>query len=141
MTMMLSTALLSASRNRGLRRLVVAAPVTRRVVERFVAGEDLTAALAAVRKLLNGGLFVTLDHLGEDISSVADTHATRDAAYASRMEGIVGTLAPGMAADLVVLAADPFATVPEELLTTEVLRTFVAGAERAQRGAGSSVLV
>lgn len=96
MTMMLSTALLSASRNRGLRRLVVAAPVTRRVVERFVAGEDLTAALAAVRKLLNGGLFVTLDHLGEDISSVADTHATRDA-YLNAVEALAaGNLAEGV---------------------------------------------
>jgi hypothetical protein len=53
----------------------------------------------------------------------------------------VGTLAPGRVADLVVLAADPFAAEPEALLTTRVLSTWVAGVEQAQRAAGSSVLV
>ncbi|MBM7519721.1 amidohydrolase [Nocardioides nitrophenolicus] len=91
------------------------------------------------RSALVEGLPANTPHLAVPLAE-ALTHATRDAAYASRMEGLVGAIAPGRVADLVVLAADPFATAPEDLLTTEVLRTFVAGVERTQRAAGSSVL-
>ncbi|WP_408896034.1 amidohydrolase [Nocardioides sp. R1-1] len=95
------------------------------------------------RSALVEGLPANTPHLAVPLAE-ALTHATRDAAYASRLEDLVGTIAPGRAADLVVLARDPFATAPEDLLTTEVLRTFVAGVEQerpAQRAAGSSVLV
>ena len=46
-----SKALLAASRRPGLRRVVTGNPATRRVVDRFVAGEKLDDALAAVRPL------------------------------------------------------------------------------------------
>jgi hypothetical protein len=92
------------------------------------------------RSALVAGLPANTPHLAVPLAE-ALTHATRDAAYASRLEGRVGTLAPGRVADLVVLAADPFAAEPEALLTTRVLSTWVAGVEQAQRAAGSSVLV
>ncbi|WP_281285886.1 amidohydrolase [Nocardioides humi] len=82
------------------------------------------------RSALVAGLPANTPHLAVPLAE-ALTHATRDAAYASRLEGGIGTLAPGMAADLVVLAADPFAARPEALLTTEVLRTYVGGVEQA----------
>ncbi|MFI6514136.1 proline dehydrogenase family protein [Spirillospora sp. NPDC050679] len=76
---MLGPVLLTAARSDRLRRLVSAAPVTRPVVDRFVAGETLPDALAAVRELAADGIEATLDHLGEDVTSAAQATATRDA--------------------------------------------------------------
>ncbi|WNI18233.1 proline dehydrogenase family protein [Actinacidiphila sp. ITFR-21] len=76
---MLGPVLLAAARSDRMRRVVAAAPVTRPVVRRFVAGDALDPALAAVRTLTAGGLDVTLDHLGEDVTDRATAHATRDA--------------------------------------------------------------
>jgi proline dehydrogenase len=79
--------LLAASRRPGLRRLVTGNPATRRVVERFVAGETLDDALAAVRALHADGVAVTLDHLGEDITARAEAQRSRDA-YLALLEGL-----------------------------------------------------
>ena len=57
-------------------------------------------------------------------------HGTRDAAYSCRWEGLTGHLAPGMAADFVVLDCDPFTESADALLKAHVRRTFVAGKER-----------
>ncbi|MDT0276344.1 proline dehydrogenase family protein [Blastococcus goldschmidtiae] len=76
---MLQQTLLAASRRPGLRRAVVAHPATRRVVDRFVAGETLDDALAAVHALAADGLAVTLDHLGEDVTDRAEAVRSRDA--------------------------------------------------------------
>ncbi|MEE4540797.1 proline dehydrogenase family protein [Streptomyces sp. V4-01] len=76
---MFGPVLLAASRSDRMRRVVAAAPVTRPVVNRFVAGDALHPALDRVRALTTGGLDVTLDHLGEDVTDRATAHATRDA--------------------------------------------------------------
>lgn len=76
---MLQTALLSASRSSRMRRAVVQTPITRRVVDRFVAGEGLDAAMEIVRGLVEAGHLITVDHLGEDITTPAEARATRDA--------------------------------------------------------------
>ncbi|GAU65609.1 putative proline dehydrogenase [Streptomyces sp. NBRC 110611] len=76
---MLGPVLLAAARSDSIRRIVAAAPVTRPVVERFVAGERLDEAMAAVRALAARGLEVTLDHLGEDITDPAEALRNRDA--------------------------------------------------------------
>src|SRR5215218_7079395 len=55
-SVVLQKALLAASRRPGLRRVVTGNPATRRVVQRFVAGETLDEALAAVRALAAVGL-------------------------------------------------------------------------------------
>jgi predicted amidohydrolase YtcJ len=60
------------------------------------------------------------------------THATRDAAAASYEEDERGRIAPGLAADLVVIDTDPFADGPATLLTARVARTVVAGETRFQ---------
>ncbi len=57
-------------------------------------------------------------------------HATRDAAFACRWDHLTGRLAPGLAADFVVLDADPFIAGPDSLLTTRVARTVVGGEVR-----------
>ncbi|GAO06578.1 proline dehydrogenase family protein [Streptomyces lydicamycinicus] len=76
---MLGPVLLAAARSDSIRRIVAAAPVTRPVVERFVAGERLAESMAAVRTLAARGLEVTLDHLGEDITDPAEALRNRDA--------------------------------------------------------------
>ncbi|MFD7669249.1 proline dehydrogenase family protein [Streptomyces sp. NPDC059788] len=76
---MLGPVLLAAARSDSIRRIVSAAPVTRPVVDRFVAGERLDASMAAVRHLADRGMEVTLDHLGEDITDPAEALRNRDA--------------------------------------------------------------
>jgi proline dehydrogenase len=80
-------ALLAASRRPGLRRAVTGNPATRRVVDRFVAGEALDDVLTAVRALSAGGVQVTLDHLGEDITDRSEAVRSRDA-YLALLEGL-----------------------------------------------------
>ncbi|UGY93772.1 proline dehydrogenase family protein [Streptomyces gobiensis] len=76
---MLGPVLLAAARSDSIRRIVSAAPVTRTVVDRFVAGERLDESLAVVRSLTGRGLEVTLDHLGEDITDRSEALRSRDA--------------------------------------------------------------
>ena len=85
--MVLQKALLGASRRPGLRRFVTGNSATRRVVDRYVAGETLADALPAVRALHADGIDVTLDHLGEDITDRAEAERTRDA-YLALLEGL-----------------------------------------------------
>jgi predicted amidohydrolase YtcJ len=54
-------------------------------------------------------------------------HGTGDAAWASFAEGRVGMLRAGLAADLIVLDIDPFASAPEALLHARVMRTVCGG--------------
>jgi proline dehydrogenase len=75
----LGPVLLAASRSDRTRRLVSRAPVTRLVVDRFVAGDALAEALEVVEALTAEGIDVTLDHLGEDITDAAQARRNRDA--------------------------------------------------------------
>ncbi len=50
-----------------------------RLTSRFVAGQTLEKALAACRKLNDERILVTLDHLGENVTSPAEARASRDA--------------------------------------------------------------
>jgi proline dehydrogenase len=84
---LMQKALLAASRRPGLRRAVTGNPATRTVVNRFVAGETRDDALAAVRALSADRVQVTLDHLGEDITTRAEATRTRDA-YLYLLEGL-----------------------------------------------------
>jgi len=70
--------LLWLSRRRSLGRLATRLPVTRAMVARFVAGETLDEALAALEKLHAAGLRTTVDVLGEDVASTADAAAAAD---------------------------------------------------------------
>ncbi|MGY2081666.1 proline dehydrogenase family protein [Modestobacter sp. SYSU DS0657] len=85
--MLASKALLAAARRPGLRRVVTGTPVTRRVVDRFVAGETLPEVLDVVRALTASGLAVTLDHLGEDVTDRREAQRTRDA-YLAALDGL-----------------------------------------------------
>ena len=77
--MVLRAALLTASRNARVRRLVETAPVSRDVVRRFVAGTTTDDAVRVSSTLADSGLTVSLDHLGEDTTEIGHADATTKA--------------------------------------------------------------
>lgn len=66
------------SRQKHLRRWMETSAVAQRLSKRFVAGETLEQALAVARKLSAEGITVTLDHLGESVTSLAEAAEARD---------------------------------------------------------------
>ncbi|MER7500302.1 proline dehydrogenase family protein [Nonomuraea pusilla] len=76
---MLGQLLLAASRSGLVRRSVSGFPLTRKVVERFVAGESVEDARAAIERLRDAGLAVTVDHLGEETRDAGAAKATAQA--------------------------------------------------------------
>ncbi|MFG3494683.1 proline dehydrogenase family protein [Streptomyces sp. NPDC047928] len=76
---MLGPLILAASRSDKMRRLVSAAPVTKPVVNRFIPGETVDQVVPIVVDLTGKGLEVTLDVVGEDITTREQAHAARDA--------------------------------------------------------------
>ncbi len=73
---MLRTTLLALAREPRVRRAVQGFGPTRALVDRFVAGESVDAAIATARTLVDAGLLVTLDHLGEDVTDPGRATAT-----------------------------------------------------------------
>ena len=76
---MLRSVILSAAHNRGLERAITRAPVTRDVVARFVGGLDESGAVGVASALVEDGLLVSIDHLGEDITEAAQAQENADA--------------------------------------------------------------
>lgn len=75
---MLRRTILYLSRHKALRRWVETSPAARRLSSRFVAGNTLENALEAGRRMKNEGIAVTLDHLGENVTSLEEAAASRD---------------------------------------------------------------
>jgi proline dehydrogenase len=73
-----SRALVAVSQSRGLQRWVSTNRWSRRLVARFVAGEDVDAVVAAAKRLTEEGLVVTIDLLGEHTTTATDAALTRD---------------------------------------------------------------
>jgi proline dehydrogenase len=63
---MLRRPLLRVSRSQKIKNVVTTAPVTAGVVERFIAGETSQEVVAVARRLVDAGLQVSIDYLGED---------------------------------------------------------------------------
>lgn len=81
--------LLSLSRRRRLGRLATRLSLTRSMVERFVAGESLDEALAALERLRAAGRQTTVDILGESVSTAADAAAAADH-YVELLDALAG---------------------------------------------------
>ncbi len=64
-------------------------PTARRLATRFVAGETLEQALTVARRLNTEGMTVTVDHLGESVSSLAEAATARDV-YLETLDAIHG---------------------------------------------------
>jgi len=75
---MLRTTLLKLSEHQGLAHWVTSNSTTRRMSHRFVAGESLDEAIAAARACNDAGMAVSLDCLGENVSTTAEAQKARD---------------------------------------------------------------
>jgi proline dehydrogenase len=73
---MLKNTLLSMAHNESVRKFVMSNRTTRGVSQRFVAGEELSEALAATKVLNQRGLHVTLDYLGENVAAEQEARAS-----------------------------------------------------------------
>jgi proline dehydrogenase len=68
--------ILLLARSQGVKRLVSTMPVSSGIVTGYVPGETTETAVAATRVLVDDGLRVTLDYLGEDTTDAAQAEAT-----------------------------------------------------------------
>src|SRR5436305_9928268 len=75
---MLRSMILAAAGSSQIERIVERAPVSRDVVRRFVAGTGTDDALRCTRSLVEQGLKVSLDYLGEDTLTAEQAAATKD---------------------------------------------------------------
>lgn len=85
----LRSSLLSLSRRPRLGRLATRLPLTRAMVQRFVAGETLAEALDAIERLHSVGRHTTVDVLGESVST-AQAAAGAAARYVELLDALVG---------------------------------------------------
>jgi proline dehydrogenase len=89
----LGPVILAASRSDRMRRLISAAPVTRQVVDRFIPGESVDDIVPIIKDLTGRGLELTMDVVGEDITTPGQAAAARDAYLA--LVGRLGELELG----------------------------------------------
>lgn len=66
------------SRQRHLRRWAETSRLAQRLSSRFVAGERLEDALRVGQRINSEGITLTLDHLGESVTSLAEASQARD---------------------------------------------------------------
>jgi proline dehydrogenase len=67
------------STQKEMRRWMETSPAARKLTRRFVAGETLEDELTVCANLASRKIFSTLDHLGENVNSLAEAEASRDA--------------------------------------------------------------
>ncbi|ASW89497.1 proline dehydrogenase family protein [Mycobacterium marseillense] len=79
--------ILAAGRGDVVRHAAQRLPVTRRVVRRFVPGETIESALNSVAALRSSGRFVSVDHLGEDVTDIDSADAAVQA-YLDLIDGL-----------------------------------------------------
>jgi proline dehydrogenase len=77
--MILRNSLLFLSRQKQLRRWMETSSISSKLTKRFVAGQTLDGGLAVCRKLNRERILGTLDHLGENVTSLDEARASRDA--------------------------------------------------------------
>lgn len=75
---MLKAILLYLSRQKVIQSIMTKFWVTRRVVDRFVSGEEMEDGLNAVKKVNAEGAIATLDHLGEEVSEASEAVAATE---------------------------------------------------------------
>ncbi|UOT01299.1 proline dehydrogenase family protein [Rhodococcus opacus] len=73
---LLRPALLAAARSPRMERTISKVPVTRNLVDRFVAGETESQAITATTGILDSGRYITIDYLGEDTTDLTQANNT-----------------------------------------------------------------
>ena len=76
--MALRSLLLYLSRRKRLRRWMETSPLAERLTERFIAGLTLDDGLSVCERLEREGILVSMDRLGESVTSPAEAEASRD---------------------------------------------------------------
>jgi proline dehydrogenase len=88
--MALRNLLLYLSRRKRLRRWMETSPLAARLTERFIAGLTLDDGLAVSERLEREGILVSLDRLGESVTSLEEAAASRDS-YLAILDRVHGT--------------------------------------------------
>lgn len=76
---MLRAILLYLSNASWARAIVTGWGLARRMASRFIAGDEIEAALQVVKSLNDSGLYASLDHLGENVTNAEESIAATDA--------------------------------------------------------------
>lgn len=77
---MLKQGLLFLSQSPSAQKVLTGTPVSRRMAQRFVAGDTLEEAIAAARALNDADLAVSLDYLGESVTTREEAEEAADVA-------------------------------------------------------------
>ncbi len=125
---MFRSVILAAAGASQVERLIENVPLTRNVVDRFVAGTGTAEALLVSETLVGQGLAVTLDYLGEDTTTPAQAEATRDE-YLGLLDGLANAELTPAAEVSVKLSA--LGQVFDEKLAEEYARAICAKASEA----------
>lgn len=126
--------LLWASRRRGIETAITRAPLTRALVQRFVAGKTVADAVRVARELTAQGMTVSLDHLGEDTRDARAATAAV-AVYRELLERLAGE---GLAATVEVsVKLSAIGQALDEAMALDNARAICVAA----RDAGSSVTI
>jgi proline dehydrogenase len=125
---MFRSVILAAAGSSQVERLIESVPLTRNVVDRFVAGAGTADALRVTESLAGQGLAVTLDYLGEDTTTPAQAEATRDE-YLGLLDGLANAELTPAAEVSVKLSA--LGQVFDEKLAEEYARAICAKASEA----------
>lgn len=91
---MLRSTILAAARSSRLEKLVATAPISRGLVDRYIAGTSTDDARRITHELVNDGLKVSLDYLGEDAFDLGQAEANRDQYLALLTELAANNLTP-----------------------------------------------
>jgi proline dehydrogenase len=133
----LRQSILWLARSQRIKRLISVMPVSSGIVNRFVPGDDTATAVASTKQLIDHGLHVSLDHLGEDTLDPDQA----DAAVASYLEMLEALSAAGLArnAEVSVKLSAVGQALPEvgDKLCLENARTIC----RAARNVGTTVTI
>src|SRR5947207_809495 len=73
--MLTRSALIYLSRQEGLKEFATRFAPFRKITRRFIAGEDIDEAVAAIREINARGCTASFDHLNESVTSTAETEA------------------------------------------------------------------
>nr|WP_326494419.1 proline dehydrogenase family protein [Nocardioides pini] len=132
---MLRQPILLLARSQGVKKLVSTMPVSSSIVTGYVPGETTADAVSATSALVDDGLRVTLDYLGEDTTDAAQADATV-AAYKELLADLAAKgLAPHAEVSVKLSAIGQFLPDNGHKVALENARDIC----RAARNAGTTV--
>lgn len=122
---MMRSAVLAVADRSVTRGLITQTGVGRAVAQRFIAGDDLSAAIDAARRLNAQGMPVSLDHLGEHVSVIDEA----ERATASYRECLVAIDQAGLDANISIKLTQLGMGLDDEVAATNLDELAAAAAE------------